>query len=189
MSQPAPNLTSAAMTAGDVSSEQPSRSAIPARCLRCAADLSRLAESGRYCPQCGLDTYGSPPAALFARARESTLLTTTPEAEWHHLSDLLLDGDAVPAPPLLTAIPSPESSSQILRGYANAMYGLGRRYETGAGPARNRREAFRCYLKSARLGNVLAFARLANRWLQAHDSAAGPPAEAASVQHASDSPA
>src|SRR5207248_4311348 len=55
------------------------------------------------------------------------------------------------------------SRSLILLGYANAMYNLGSRYEWGRGPARNPREALRCYVKSARLGNPRALFRLAPR--------------------------
>jgi TPR repeat protein len=69
-------------------------------------------------------------------------------------------------PPL--TLPSPESSSEILRGYANALYNLGRRYEIAAAN-RNPREAVRCYLKAARLGNLMAFARLATRWIDHWD--------------------
>jgi TPR repeat protein len=156
---------------------------MPARCLRCAADLSRLCEAGRYCPRCGLDTYSSPPAALFERARESALPAAPfAEAEWGHLAELSPADGPIPPPMPMDALPTPETSSEILRGYSNALYRLGRRYELGGGPARNRREAFRCYLKAARLGNFMAFARLASRWLEGHD-AAHTPASADAPDH------
>jgi TPR repeat protein len=53
--------------------------------------------------------------------------------------------------------------SEMLLGYANAMYRLGWRYETGLGTGRNVEEAIRCYFKAAKLGNPAALARLAPR--------------------------
>lgn len=144
-----------------------------ARCLRCGADLSRMPEEGRYCPRCGLDSYSSPPAAILSRAAESRLAGGKDELGWGHLAELAVDSSTVVPP---TVIPSPNTSSQILRGYANALYKLGRRYEVG-GWARNPREAIRCYLKAARLGNMMAFARLATRWIERCDRMAkAPPA-------------
>lgn len=169
MADPAINPTGAA---GDALVATAPRSVVPARCLRCAADLSRLSEAGRYCPRCGLDTYGSPPAALFEQVRESALPTPFLDADWRHLAELSPGDKANPPPVAIAALPSPETSSEILRGYSNALYRLGRRYELGGGPARNRREAFRCYRKAARLGNFMAFARLATRWLEGQDSPA-----------------
>jgi TPR repeat protein len=142
-------------------------SAAPARCLRCAADLSRLPEEGRYCPRCGLDTFSSPPAALQARAAEPSSPRASDALEWKHLGELTIFSKAAIPP---TIAPSPESSSQIVRGYASALYKLGRRYEVAAG-TRNPREAIRCYLKAARLGNMMAFARLATRWIDRCDRA------------------
>ena len=60
---------------------------------------------------------------------------------------------------------TPLGPSLILEGYANALYKLGRRYETALGAAHNPREAERCYHKAARLGNFWALARLAARWI------------------------
>lgn len=81
---------------------------------------------------------------------------------WGHLAELTSDAPTA-VPPLV--IPSSNATSQILRGYANALYKLGRRYEIVLGH-RNPREAVRCYLKAARLGNMMAFARLATRWVE-----------------------
>ena len=53
--------------------------------------------------------------------------------------------------------------SLMLMGYANAMLQLGWRYEHGSGVARNPSEAERCYIKSAKLGNVFARGRLGDR--------------------------
>lgn len=140
-------------------------SAPSARCLRCAADLSRMPEEARYCPRCGLDSYSSPPAAILSRAAEARLAGQSDELGWGHLAELAVSTPGVVPP---TVIPSPNASSEILRGYANALYKLGRRYEVG-GWTRNPREAIRCYLKAARLGNMMAFARLATRWIERYD--------------------
>lgn len=152
------------------SAPPPPLSAVPARCLRCAADLSRLIPFGRYCPHCGLDTFSSPPAALRdIAAGEPARFSIHGRLGWVHLVEL---AGAVPRPESLPRASdlSPANASQVVNGYANALYGLGRRYETGPQPGRNPREATRCYLKSARLGNVMAFARLASRWLESNDA-------------------
>jgi TPR repeat protein len=52
--------------------------------------------------------------------------------------------------------------SAVVQGYGNALYRMGRRYESGDGAASNPREALRCFSKSARLGNFWAMARLAS---------------------------
>jgi TPR repeat protein len=104
---------------------------------------------------------------------------------WKHLTQLH-DCDDVPAPPVLPRQPSPEATSEILEGYANALYKLGRRYECGQGAASNPREAIRCYCKSARLGNLWAMARLAANWMahrdpfgrSGHASSRTPPSDA-----------
>jgi TPR repeat protein len=57
--------------------------------------------------------------------------------------------------------PGADVYSLIVIGYANAMFRLGWRYETGHGTARNAEEAVRCYFKAAKLGNPDARARLA----------------------------
>jgi uncharacterized Zn finger protein (UPF0148 family) len=54
-----------------------------------------------------------------------------------------------------------DNHSLMLLGYANAMFRLGYRYETGLGNNRNPDEAIRCYFKAAKLGNAAALARLA----------------------------
>jgi TPR repeat protein len=114
-----------------------------------------------------LDTFSSPPAALQARLAESSTPLASDPLGWKHLGELaIFSKPAIPP----TIAPSPESSSQIVRGYASALYKLGRRYEVVAG-TRNPREAIRCYLKAARLGNMMAFARLATRWIDRCDRA------------------
>ena len=105
----------------------------PSECLDCHADISRIPISARFCPRCG--------RALFA-------------ASIVHVDDI----DDLPR--WLGELKATEASSQIVEGYAKALYRLGRRYEAAA---RNRPEAVRCYKKSAWLGNLMAFARLAAR--------------------------
>ena len=134
--------------------------AVPARCLRCSTDLTRLPEWARYCPKCGLDTHQSPPAAILSYA-------TVPGGGddrfmgWEHLRELA--APQIPAAREISAIHEP--TSVMLTGYSNAMYNLGQRYETGLGAAKNPREAARCYVKAARLGNFWALARLAVQYL------------------------
>lgn len=158
-------------TFSDAEFAVPAVSAPSARCLRCAADLSRMPDEGRYCPRCGLDSYSSPPAAILSRAAESRLAGQSDGLGWNHLAELAVSSTVVVPP---TVIPSPNTSSQIVLAYANALYKLGRRYEVG-GWTRNPREAIRCYLKAARLGNMMAFARLATRWIERSDQMAKPP--------------
>ena len=75
---------------------------------------------------------------------------------WQHLRKLVTQAPL----PVSGAMIASEPGSQILTGYANALYNLGRRYESGVGISSNLREAWRCYSKAARLGNFWAFARL-----------------------------
>jgi len=142
-------------------------SASPARCLRCSADLSSLPEWARYCPRCGLDTHASPPAALRALAADPLRDIGDMIGQWRHLYELSVPMTQPPAPPAGAPV---ASASQILTGYANAMYNLGRRYDAACGAAGNPREAVRCYFKSARLGNLRALIRLAARWIDCHDA-------------------
>jgi TPR repeat protein len=88
----------------------------------------------------------------------------------------LARGHATPAFPVYRG---DDSHSLILLGYANAMYRLGYRYETGLGNNRNPDEAVRCYFKSAKLGNAAALARLAPQC--AAPPAPVPPAPAPAV--------
>lgn len=106
------------------------------RCNRCTADLSTLAPAARFCPKCGLNLAdaGRSPARPSQPSRESMPSTFTP----------------------LPAADRP-SMSCIVRGYANAMFKLGVRYEV----RHNDHEAVRCYGKASRLGNEPAAARLA----------------------------
>ena len=129
---------------------------VQARCLRCDHDLSDLPESARFCPRCGLDMLGSPPASMLPfqvdqHRRMSGLL-----GGWEHLFHIFhKSGGSEP-----THAPTPDTTSLVVQGYGNALYRLGRRYELGS--LANPREALRCYSKSARLGNFWAVARLAS---------------------------
>lgn len=142
--------------------------AAPAQCLRCGADLSRLPEEGRYCPRCGLDSHASPPAALMLGDSADKHRLADMLGSWQHLTRFGATSD-IPAP----QIPPPQAraaaSSEILEGYATALYKLGERYERGQAGGRNFREALRCYCKSARLGNLWAMGRLAAYWMGRRD--------------------
>jgi TPR repeat protein len=142
-------------------------SVLLAHCFRCATDLSRLPIDARYCPRCGLDTLGSPPAALLAKTGEVSEAFTQAHAEWQHLIELTGSAGIAVS---FSAVPISEASSEILRGYGNALCKLGRRYEIGSGTSKNQAEAERCYRKAARLGNLVAFARLAANWVKQHES-------------------
>jgi TPR repeat protein len=109
----------------------------PRRCVSCVASLSGIPSTARFCPHCGKRIPAAPPPA-----DEPAVLHS-----W------------------LFGLPVHESSSQIVQGYAKALYKLGRRYEMGRGTAKIPTEALRCYTKSARLGNLMAFARLAARMI------------------------
>ena len=154
--------------------------AAPAKCLRCATDLTHLPESARYCPRCGLDSQ-APPAALLSREAAVRLSGADLLGEWRHLCQLT---QPIPIDPAPQTLPPTEAHSLILQGYGNALYKLGRRYESCNGAARNLREASRCYLKAARLGNFWALALLAARCADAgaaeEREPAGAPPEPAS---------
>jgi DNA-directed RNA polymerase subunit RPC12/RpoP len=108
-------------------------------CDRCNADLTLVSAGARFCPQCG-----------------TRLAERRPAAETG-------DGDGFPPgsgplpPPLPGSSPKPATfTSMIVRGYANAMYRLGVRYEV----RHNEAEAVRCYGKASHLGNEPAQTRL-----------------------------
>jgi TPR repeat protein len=136
------------------------------RCVRCATDLSRLPGDARYCPRCGLDSWDSLPPARPAKVDEGSESFGQLEAELQHLAEVAGSAGVLVS---FSAVPIPEASSEILRGYGNALYKLGRRYEIGSGTPKNQAEAERCYRKAARLGNLVAFARLAVNCVKQHD--------------------
>lgn len=159
------SVFSSAPISGSPNEAPAAQPALSARCFRCGADLSGMPRTGRYCPRCGFDTLASAPAAW----READEAASPPLGHGIDWDELFGSPDSVEgAPALPPAIPSPETRSEILAGYSTALYKLGRRYEMGAGAGKNTREAIRCYLKAARLGNLRAFARLATRWTDAH---------------------
>ena len=59
----------------------------------------------------------------------------------------------------------------MVRGYAKALYFLGRRYETGLGSWNNPDEAYRCFMKAARLGSPAAAAKIGARAVAAESEA------------------
>ena len=121
-----------------------------------------MVAGGRYCPRCGLDTLSSPPASF--ASHEAATEVPPCGGDWSHLFELARDS-AEDEPHVQVNAKPQDASSEIIRGYSAALYKLGRRYESGlhAG-GKNAREAMRCYTKAARLGHVMAFARLASRW-------------------------
>ena len=130
---------------------RPDAPALPAACARCGAETGRMPAAARFCPRCG-NPFGPVPVA-------PRPVEPVDESVWAELASAWLHFRGASAQD--SEQPSPHSL--MLLGYANAMYKLGFRYETGAGAARNPREAVRCYSKSARLGNPWALARLAPR--------------------------
>jgi TPR repeat protein len=119
-------------------------------CARCQRLLPDLPTGARYCPKCG----GDLPVPALPIASTPTL-----RERMEQLQDILKEhlGANSPTPSL------DQIHSLALLGYANAMLQLGSRYERGLGVSRNTAEADRCYTKSARLGNIYAKARLADK--------------------------
>ena len=127
------------------------------RCLGCAADLSPLPPWARFCPRCGVERRLGTPATAIRSHANSDIPPIYVKGRWRQLDPLTGSWHRVRAA-------TPSGPSLILEGYGNALYKLGRRYETAMGAAQNVSEAERCYYKAARLGNLWALARLAARW-------------------------
>ena len=106
-------------------------------CPCCRLDLDHLPRAACFCPRCGQALAQCPagPPPVF-----SPNFSAPPD-----------DGEAMPG------------LSAITRGYAQALFKLGRRYETATGSRHNPGEAMRCYSKAARLGSNLALDRLTPR--------------------------
>jgi len=115
-------------------------------CPECREGLGRLPAEARFCPGCGgvlplrdangvliPPAEGSPLFALYARLRGE-------------LGAITVAHDA--GTPNRTAA---QASSLVVLSYANALLGLGWRYEHGRGMVRNAEEASRCYAKAGRL--------------------------------------
>jgi len=146
-------------------------SPVQARCLRCDHELSRLPETARFCPRCGLDMLGSPAASMLPYETDQNRRMSGLLGGWEHLFHIFhASGQSG-----VTKVSSPDTTSAVVQGYGNALYRLGRRYESGNTSTNNPREALRCYSKSARLGNFWAVARLASHVFAAkgngHDTA------------------
>ena len=119
----------------------------PPLCPRCGSATPPLPASARFCPRCG-----STLCSAAAPQRFSDV--TIPFAlAWQQNAPA---SPAAPAPDAVEHLPQ----SQIVVGYANAMYNLGWRYERGRGTHRNPDEAVRCYHKAAKLGNAPAAERI-----------------------------
>lgn len=144
------------------------------RCSRCQADLDRLSLTARFCPRCGLTlkppteplasvTIAATPSANASAVTPPELppVPTNPAASAAAWLRIRQAGPAAKAVGPTYSVPGTDTHSAMLLGYANAMYRLGWRYETGQGTGRNVEEAIRCYFKAAKLGNPAALARLA----------------------------
>ena len=105
-------------------------------CPTCAADLTHLPPIARFCHRCG------------NRLPEALAVRGVPRGAQEPAGQFIPFA-AVAPPPL------------ILFAYGKAMFNLGLRYETAVGSSRNVEEAFRCYQKAARLGDMSAVQRLA----------------------------
>jgi TPR repeat protein len=150
-------------------------SPVQARCLRCNHDLSHLPDAARFCPRCGLDVLGSPPASMLPYEADQNRRMSGLLGGWEHLFHIFrASGQSG-----VTQASSPDATSKVVQGYGNALYRLGRRYEFG-GAITNPREALRCYSKSARLGNFWAMARLASHVFATRSDAT--PADAPAAQ-------
>jgi TPR repeat protein len=134
-------------------------------------DIVDLPLKARFCPRCGvnlLDGAGRvlpiPRAAAAAAMAppDAPISAYTEEgcqriAAWLALRAVLANAFAS-HPPTPTCVAG--QRTQIVTGYANAMYHLGARYESGLPARRMPGEAVRCFIKSARLGNADARERL-----------------------------
>ncbi|HYE21679.1 MAG TPA: hypothetical protein VEA69_24750 [Tepidisphaeraceae bacterium] len=102
-------------------------------CPVCRAGVERLPPGARFCATCG--------AKLPPRDDQGVLETPAAGSVWVGVYEGLRTElrDAMSA------------STQVVRGYAQALERLGWRYENGWGVARNRGEAERCYDKAGRL--------------------------------------
>ena len=116
-------------------------------CLRCQRLLRDLPAGASFCPTCGLALKSVVPIDLSQYPLRTHL---------EHLHAALSERLNAAAPTQSFE----QMHSLTLLGYANAMLHLGRRFENGLGFARNPEEAERCYIKSARLGNIYARAKL-----------------------------
>lgn len=117
------------------------------RCPGCQADLDGVPNAAKFCPRCGTDLHHANDAV------NSTPASTSPLP-----ADAFAGTNA--ADPTRPVLPPIAVRTPILRGFASALYRLGRRYEGGLGSRYNPAEAERCYFKAAKLGNPAALARL-----------------------------
>jgi TPR repeat protein len=135
--------------------DQVSAESAASSCPSCNFALAARSQLARFCPQCGtpLARGDFHPAEFVPFARRFDAVQSA-AANWIMLRDRRGEKPAAMGP-ISFAHPL------MLLGYANAMYRLGWRYETGDGTGRNVDEAIRCYFKAAKLGNPAALSRLA----------------------------
>lgn len=108
----------------------------PAAAHAATPNLSLVSINARFCPRCGLRLNDDRAAGEGDRHPWFARNTTSGHTEPSTAADRF--------------------TSTILRGYANAMYRLGVRYEV----RRNEAEAVRCFGKASHLGNEPAKSRL-----------------------------
>jgi hypothetical protein len=145
-------------------------------CPKCEADFCALPASARFCPKCGWDRQHAPDSETqhndtCSRRGEVAAAQAVPYFEL----DIEASQTPPPLPPPL-AKKAPQRSP-LLRGFATALYRLGRRYEGSLGARHHPGEAERCYFKAAKLGNPAAIARIGNTPRRQSDAASPPPAD------------
>ena len=113
-------------------------------CPRCHDDLSRVQSVARFCPHCGIDLRNTRQADV--APAETAEQAPAVSHQWHLFGSQSAAAQA--------------GRSSLVRGFAKALFRLGRRYEEGLGAAHNRQEAARCYQKAAILGDAEALERL-----------------------------
>jgi hypothetical protein len=140
----------------------------PPCCWRCMSDVAPLPITAKFCPRCGaglLDGAGRvlpiPVAAAAAAMNPGAAIQAYTEEGRRRIETWLwLRAALARTSPPGTPPSGGLSRTQIVTGYAKAMYHLGERYVAGLSARRNPGEAVRCFMKSARLGNAAAKERL-----------------------------
>jgi hypothetical protein len=91
-------------------------------CSRCQADLSRVAMAARFCPRCGLNLGPGAPASLPPPLAPQPVLAGPAHtaAAW-----LRIRQQARPQVLPMAGVMAADIHSEMLLGYANAMYRLG----------------------------------------------------------------
>jgi hypothetical protein len=118
-------------------------------CPRCRELLLDMREDAKFCPHCGLH--------LPAHCPHWAVQPATPPTPLSRITHLLSMVHLAPRP--VSDVPLPKRPA--LMAYANALFNLGVKYESGWGGLRNMPQALRYYEKAAKLGVPPAVSRLA----------------------------